>query len=535
MRSIYTILCLFLLGSTVANAQVGVIPKGYIDSLIELTNSDSLFYFQKIKHAEKALEYATAIDYSVGQFKANMASGRCYLNLNRYDFTLKHFQDARLIAGELDSLEFQAYAEYFLGNVYNKLENSTKASNHFKKALDLYQKQDNKRWIGIIKNGLGVVHLKNNRQEEGLECLKQALAIFENNGLEAESAIPINNIGEYYYNEDKFEIALKYYERALQLSKTHNDPKGEALANANIGRSLAKLNRFQDGLQAIQQGLELAQLHQFNEEEYALYKDLSDTYKEMGDVEQSLKYYETYAQLKDSVINKSVKNRIAGLQISFEIENKERALEEKQSELLALIQKQKITKLMNVIMVGGLGLASIIFYLFISRNKARRKLIEKELENTTLERENLERKLEFKHKDLTNFALDIDRKNNFALTIHKRLKDLVHTKPQFFKSEAQKLLHLTTNHLKINEDFSEFQMNVETVNQDFFNKLESSFPELTANEKQLCGLIRLNLSTKDIASIKNISPKSVEMGRYRLRKKLKMEPQEEISSFLQKL
>lgn len=78
-------------------------------------------------------------------------------------------------------------------------------------------------------------------------------------------------------------------------------------------------------------------------------------------------------------------------------------------------------------------------------------------------------------------------------------------------------------------------MNVEKVNQDFFNKLDQNFPELTINEKQLCGLIRLNLSTKDIASIKNISPKSVEMGRYRLRKKLNLAPKEELSAFLRRL
>ncbi|MCB0622214.1 MAG: hypothetical protein KDC41_26670, partial [Saprospiraceae bacterium] len=90
-------------------------------------------------------------------------------------------------------------------------------------------------------------------------------------------------------------------------------------------------------------------------------------------------------------------------------------------------------------------------------------------------------------------------------------------------------------HLKINEDIQEFQMNVETVNQDFFHRLNERFPELTSNEKQLCGLIRLNLSTKEIAAIRNITPRSAEMGRYRLRKKLHLQPEEEIQTFLQEL
>ena len=119
--------------------------------------------------------------------------------------------------------------------------------------------------------------------------------------------------------------------------------------------------------------------------------------------------------------------------------------------------------------------------------------------------------------------------------VHESLKEIVDSPANESRKKARELLMSTSNHLQINDDIKEFQMNVEKVNQDFFNRLNQKFPDLTPNERHLCGLIRLNLSTKEIAVIRNISPKSVEMGRYRLRKKLNLGPKEEITSFLQNL
>ena len=141
-----------------------------------------------------------------------------------------------------------------------------------------------------------------------------------------------------------------------------------------------------------------------------------------------------------------------------------------------------------------------------------------------------------KQQDLTNFALDISRKNELSEQLYNGLKSIVDSgNSEKAKAKAKELLLLTSNHLKINDDITKFQQNVDVVNQEFFNSLSKKFPDLTANEKQLCGLIRLNLSTKDIASVRNISPKSVEMGRYRLRKKLQLDSSDDIAAFMQNL
>lgn len=517
------------------NSQISIIPEKHVDSLIDLAYTDTLYYFQKIDFGKKALSYAKAIQYKNGIFNSNMATGICYLNLNDYEKTLSHFQDALIIAQDLDSLRYKAFANYYLGNVHNYLEHFDQSLNYFNKSLTGYEKLDNKMWMGIVKNGIGVVYSKFGEAEKGLAAWQAALDIFEANDMERESAVPIGNMGEYYFNLGQFELALYYYQTSLNLDRKYQEPKGEALSLANVGLAKRALKNYEEAFIHFEEGLSIAQEHQFNSVIYAIYKDIADTYSEVQNHEQSLFYYEKYVQLKDSILNLEVKEEIAKLQIAFDAKSKEQELAKKEQEIIDLKQKQKISQLTNILTFGGLVVISLIAYLYFSKHKTKRKLIQAELKAKELEHLKLQKELDFKSKDLTNFALDISRKNEFSDKLYAGLKDLTNTETGKIKTKARELLLMTANHLKINEDFEQFQMNVEKVNQDFFDKLNTQFPDLTVNEKHLCGLIRLNLSTKDIASIKNISPKSVEMGRYRLRKKLALQPNEEISVFLQKL
>jgi hypothetical protein len=148
----------------------------------------------------------------------------------------------------------------------------------------------------------------------------------------------------------------------------------------------------------------------------------------------------------------------------------------------------------------------------------------------------LESKLENVNKDLTSFALDIVRKNEFTQEVGDKLKQIKKTTASGSRETLlQELIFKTHHHLKTNEDFEQFQKNIKKVNHAFFEKISTQFNNLTSNEIHLCGLIRLGLTIKDIASIKNISPKSVEMNRYRLRKKLVLKEGKDLHQFLLKI
>ena len=79
-----------------------------------------------------------------------------------------------------------------------------------------------------------------------------------------------------------------------------------------------------------------------------------------------------------------------------------------------------------------------------------------------------------------------------------------------------------------------YRHSFDSVHHDFFKKLEEAYPELNNKEKLLCAYIKMNLLSKEIAPLLNISLRGVEISRYRLRKKLGLEEGANLAEFLQK-
>ncbi|OYT16031.1 MAG: hypothetical protein B7C24_10000 [Bacteroidetes bacterium 4572_77] len=148
----------------------------------------------------------------------------------------------------------------------------------------------------------------------------------------------------------------------------------------------------------------------------------------------------------------------------------------------------------------------------------------------------LESEIKYKKKQMMTLALNIIQKNEFIQTLRNKVVKLKSTasNPKM-QEDLQKLSLVINEHLYLDRDRKTFQLYVEELNQDFYHRLEQKYGDLTTNEKRLCALLRLNLASKEIASVLNISPKSVEMNRYRLRKKLKISGSENLHEIIQSI
>lgn len=113
---------------------------------------------------------------------------------------------------------------------------------------------------------------------------------------------------------------------------------------------------------------------------------------------------------------------------------------------------------------------------------------------------------------------------------------LLRLKPQM-KLQNQNVIDEVINTLKNNvegDNWKEFELRFEEVHGGFMKKLNEKFPDLTQNEKRLCAYLRLNMTTKEIASLLYLSIHSVDSARYRLRKKLNLTNSDtDISTFLE--
>ncbi|MBX2845904.1 MAG: hypothetical protein KTR13_06775 [Saprospiraceae bacterium] len=149
---------------------------------------------------------------------------------------------------------------------------------------------------------------------------------------------------------------------------------------------------------------------------------------------------------------------------------------------------------------------------------------EKEQELTILKAEKMESELRHLNNLLAASTMNLVVKNEFIENIKGGLQD-VQRKGQNkeTKQAIEQIVQEIDTTLRLQEDWEQFEHHFDQVHGDFLSRLRRDFPKLSPNDQKLCAFLRLNLNTKEIANIMNVSSRGVEIARYRLRKKLGLE------------
>jgi len=146
-----------------------------------------------------------------------------------------------------------------------------------------------------------------------------------------------------------------------------------------------------------------------------------------------------------------------------------------------------------------------------------------EKEIVKLRNEKLEVEIDHKNKELASSAMHLVQKGEL---IGKLKDDLMRLSKTLDNDKAvdefRKMIRMLDIDNKMDTDWEKFAQHFDTVHSDFLVEIKNRFPQLTANELKLCAFLRMNLTSKEIARLLNISIRGVEVSRYRLRKKLKL-------------
>lgn len=181
----------------------------------------------------------------------------------------------------------------------------------------------------------------------------------------------------------------------------------------------------------------------------------------------------------------------------------------------------------------------------LDEEKKKRKVLELELQRIRLQQEKeaikkdkdlLEEDVIFKSKELANYTMLLVKKRDLLNLMHDELKELKDSvRNEAGRLKIRELIKRINSNLQDEEHLKVFEANFERVHHDFFTQLKSTYPDLTPKEQQLCAFVKMNLTNKEIASILNISVRGVETARYRLRKRLGMNQDEDMAQFLERL
>ncbi len=193
----------------------------------------------------------------------------------------------------------------------------------------------------------------------------------------------------------------------------------------------------------------------------------------------------------------------------------------------------KLAKILYLLLsIGALALFRNII-IVQTRKKEKRKREDKEREFIRLKNEKLKNEVLFKSKELANSTMSIIKKNEFLLDmkhILKSQKNQLGTRyPDKYYNDLMKKID---DNISSQDDWQIFETNFEQAHEEFTKNLKNRFPELTPSDLRLCAFLRMNLSSKEIAPLLGISVRGVENHRYRLRKKMELRHDENLTELI---
>ena len=153
-----------------------------------------------------------------------------------------------------------------------------------------------------------------------------------------------------------------------------------------------------------------------------------------------------------------------------------------------------------------------------------------EKEIIRLKNEKLEAEIMLKTKELADTSMQLVERSDALSKVKEELQKLYKNTNE--NHDIKKTIHLLNDIEKNSASWEKFAVHFDEINNNFLKNLKSHFPKLTNTDLKVCAYLQLNLASKEIAQLMNITVRGVEISRYRLRKKLGLNTEQSISEFL---
>ncbi|MBL0341501.1 MAG: hypothetical protein IPP71_11500 [Bacteroidetes bacterium] len=454
--------------------------------------SEGLHYCLKALDEFKKLETSSPEVALVGRSKCLQLISTIYSRQGKYQDAIQLSREAMIgFLNKPDSNGYLGLIYSSLGNAYAQLGLLDSVMFYHSKALDEHLQNRNFVYLPGAYIKVADVELQNGNAALSKVYYDRAAAIADSTGNRQALVISVLGLSSWTMNAEK-----DFAKAELLIDK----------ANAIASRLTDKT---------------------FKQKVLASYVNL---YRLKNDFKNALLYKEQFAVLSDSLSVWEKDRIVKQLEVQFEVAEKERQLK--------LIQKENdITRLTNFLLWGAIAcilIIGVVFILFLRRiNRRDKSLLQtrEELmkaleEKKILKEKQLQNELEFKESQLSALALQMMQKSEL---LHEVKAVLDKDKSISDSNEVQKLINKGHNQ---DSDWADFNTRFESINKNFYSRLKTAYPEISPNDLRICALIKLNLSIKEMAGILNISPDSVKTARYRLRKKLQLNTEDNLTEFI---
>lgn len=509
-------------------------------------------------YSKEALILSQQLGYIRGEAQAQRLYGYTFYVQGKFDSTLFYLDNALGLYQSQGNVEGEATVNAAKGAIYASQDEFELAIQTFLEASTNFESFGNVSAQGTMLNNIGNVYLEQELIDEAYQYYLRALEVLDTPNTQPILAMIYANLSSAAYNLGEFDISLGYVEKGIQYSleyerlvylnslyitrgkilmdrddyegalesfltaKEYNAQFGYVVKEMDIRYSLAVLYERTGQYSEARSNL-LHIITNAEEQDLKLANLLPNALSLLARVEQHLGNYASgleYAQrantISDSLYKQEMSLKISELETIYETEKKEAQIQ--------LLEVENQVANLKVVVIGIAGLVLVVGLSFGFWQFYRRKAEEKRLKMETMKQE------------LHQFGMVISEKNNFINRFREDLDEVrQHVRSMEGRKELSLLVDSIHQNVNLTEDEEELFQKIEKLNTGFYTELRKRYNNLTPKDERLATLVQMDLSNKDIANILHVEPDSVKQARRRLKRKLELGSEIDLTDYLKSL
>jgi tetratricopeptide (TPR) repeat protein/DNA-binding CsgD family transcriptional regulator len=481
-------------------------------------------------YAEKALAWAAGNGDKSTLIKAYMQRGRVGLLTSSYEDGLEYFLKAEELALRSEPVDNEALVRIYsnLGAIYERQQELPKSLDYAERAIRILDKDQKEKQVKTtsplyapLYNNIANTLIKLQDTAKAIVYQKKGLSYARAAHDHDRTGSLLNNLGKLLVEKKQYAEGYRYLHEGRALRLRIHDDRGLASSYRNLALYFENTGRPDSTKYYVGQSNDvLSRVGGLLDILSGNYELLANAYEAEGKYDSALMAFRTHQVFRDSMFSGPKFKELARVEARYEMMRK---TQEEQA-------RQKAREFRTIILISALVSGVIILVLLFAIQKFRiknQRLLFEQLklreEKLMSEQNSLKTELEYKRKDLATQMLFLLKKDEIIQRIVQRLTVAKKEFPAESQSRIVKIIRELTGILGRNDSaWQEFELRFKEVHQQFYENLEERYPDLTPKERRLCALLKLNMTTKEIAAITNQSTRSLEVARTRLRKKFNL-------------
>ncbi len=448
-------------------------------------------------------------------------ASRSLYKLYQYQMALEYAHKALRLSSDLNNMDKNAEAKRLCGAIYTNLSDIYNARKYLNEAMAYYEyKKDTVcliRTLGTMAISLG----KNKQYEECIQILNKVYKISEYRKDYTTMLTTLQNLSNAYWEYmGKPDKSLRILDSIRQVIPpgiiTFQD---SIYLQETMGKYLYITKHYPEAKRILDKTIQQAQQYKEFNVMFSALETLIKLTKEEKDFQASTMYCEQLLYFRDSLEGANVKKKIGEMEIVYDLSQKNAAIDH-------LILQNKWNKQRLILILIIIVTVSTIV---ITKIKANAKLVASKVQL-------LDEELKNKRNELTNMAIYYYELKKMVTNLYVKLKQTcLHCKDATVKQTLIGICTSIAQNSTLDETKNKINNYIDTNYSEYISKLSEKFPDLTDSEKRICAMLLIDYTTKEISDVLNISEKSINNIRSKIRKKMDVPENFSIAQFLKNI